>query len=260
MPEPQIHPSAVVSDSAKLGEGVIVGPGAVVEGNVEIGAGTRLGPCAIVREYCRIGSHNTIDAHAVIGGLAQHTGYDGSETWVVIGDDNVFREYVTINRAYIADAETRVGSNCYFMTASHVGHDTIVGDNVVLTNNATLAGHVEVGRNVIMGGMSAAHQFTRIGPYCMVAGYAPLRKDALPYSTIGGTPVRHYKLNSVGLKRNGIDGDRYKALEQAWRRLRKGDTDLADLPQTEEIEYLRAWLSVKTKFGRYGFVTGRRRG
>ncbi len=94
----------------------------------------------------------------------------------------------------------------------------------------------------------------------MVAGYAPLRKDALPYSMIGGTPVRHYKLNSVGLKRNGIDGDRYKALEKAWRSLRKGDKALDDLPQTEEIEYLRDWLSVKTKFGHYGFVTGRRRG
>ena len=260
MSEAQIHPSAVVSADARLGAGVDVGPGAVIEGNVEIGDGTRLGPYAVIREFTRIGRDNTIDAHAVIGGLAQHTGYDGSETWVVIGDNNVFREYVTINRPYEPGAETRVGSNCFFMACAHVGHDTIVGDNVILTNNATLAGHVEVGRNVVMGGMAAAHQFTRIGPFCMVAGFIPLRKDALPSSTIGGTPVRHFKLNSLGLKRNGIDGDRYKALEKAWRRLRSGSKDLSDLPQTEEVTYLSDWLSVKTRYGHYGFVTSRRRG
>lgn len=254
-----VHPSAVVSKDASVGEGVEIGPGAIVEGSVEIGAGTKIGPYAVIREYTRIGKGNTIDAHAVIGGKAQHTGYDGSETWVVIGDNNVMREYVTINRAYLPGAETRIGSNCFFMTQAHVGHDSIVGDNVVLTNNATLAGHVEVGRNVVMGGMAAAHQFTRIGPFCMVAGFIPLRKDVLPYTLIGGTPVRHYRLNAVGLRRNGVTGDRYKALERAFRALRNGDESLEGIPETEEVAFLRDWLSVKTKYGHYGFVTGRSR-
>ena len=144
------------------------------------------------------------------------------------------------------------------MTQAHVGHDSIVGDHVVLTNNATLAGHVEVANNVVMGGMAAAHQFTRIGPYCMVAGFIPLRKDALPYSLIGGTPVRHYRLNSIGLRRSGVTGDRYKALEAAFRRLRDGERDLDGLPDTEEVTYLREWLGVKTKYGFYGFASGKK--
>jgi len=254
-----IHATAIVSADARLDDSVTVGPGAVIEGNVEIGAGTAIGPYAIIRSFTRIGENNRIDAHTVIGGEAQHTGYDGSETWVVIGNDNVMREYVTINRAYLPGAETRIGSSCFFMTQAHVGHDSIVGDHVILTNNATLAGHVEVGRNVIMGGMAAAHQFTRIGPYCMVAGYTPLRKDALPFSMIGGEPVRHYRLNSIGLKRNGITGERYGALEQAFRALRRGDRSLDAIPGTEDVKFLKDWLAVKTRYGHYGFVTGKKR-
>ena len=257
MTDSLIHPTAIISRDAELDPSVEVGPGVVIEGHVTVSAGTRIGPYAVIRQFSRIGEGNLIDAHAVIGGDAQHTGYDGSETWVLIGDNNVFREYVTINRAYEPGAATRVGSNCFFMTGAHVGHDTTVADNVILTNNATLAGHVDVGRNVVLGGMSAAHQFTRIGPSCMVAGYAPLRKDALPYTVIGGTPVRHYRLNTIGLKRNGITGDRYRALEKAFRALRSGDRSLEGLPETEEIAFLRDWLAVKTKYGTYGFLTGR---
>ena len=256
MAESLIHETAIVSEDAEIDPSVRIGPGAVVEGDVQIGAGTAIGPYAIIRRFTRIGEGNRIDANAVIGGEPQHTAFDGSETWVQIGDNNVLREYVTINRAYEPGAETRVGSNCYFMTCAHVGHDCIVGDNVTLTNNATLGGHVEVGDNVVMGGMSAAHQFTRIGPFCMVAAFTPMRKDALPFTMLGGTPVRHYRLNSIGLKRNGVRGDRYRALETAYRMLRDGDRTLDGVPDTEEVRYLQDWLSVKTKYGHYGFVTG----
>lgn len=259
MADTDIHPRAIVSTDARIGEGVHIGPGAVIEGSVEIGAGTTIGAYAVIREFCRIGRNNRIGEHSVIGGEAQHTAFDGSETWVTIGNDNVMREYVTINRAFYPDGETKIGNHCFFMTQAHVGHDSIVGDHVVLTNNATLAGHVEVANNVVMGGMAAAHQFTRIGPYCMVAGFIPLRKDALPYSLIGGTPVRHYRLNSIGLRRSGVTGARYKALESAFRRLREGDRDLDGLPDTEEVTYLREWLEVKTKYGFYGFASGKNR-
>lgn len=252
------HPTAIVSSDATIDPTVSIGPGAVVEGNVEIGAGTRIGPYAVIREFTRIGANNRIDAHVVIGGEPQHTAWDGSETCVVIGDNNVMREFVTINRGFEPNGVTQIGSDCFFMTSSHVGHDCKVGDRVVLTNNATLAGHVEVGRNVVMGGMAATHQFTRIGAYAMVAGFVPLRKDTLPYMMIGGTPVRHYRLNAIGLKRNGVTGERYRALEQAIRALRKGDRSLGEAPDTEEVRHLRAWLSVKTKFGHYGFVGGGR--
>ena len=249
-----IHPTAVVSTDATLDPSVLVGPGAIIEGDVHIGAGTSIGPYAIIRRFSRIGADNEIHAHAVIGGEPQHTAYDGSETWVVIGDGNVIREFVTIHRAYEPGAETRVGSNCFLMTSAHVGHDSIVGDHVILTNNVALGGHTEVGNNVVMGGMAASHQFTRIGAYCMVAGFAPLRKDALPFTMIGGTPVRHYRLNAVGLRRNGITGDRYRALEAAFRALRDGDRSLAGVPDTDEVAFLRHWLSVKSKYGHYGFT------
>lgn len=254
-----IHPTAVISSDAALEPGVRVGPGAVIEGNVRIGADTVIGPYAIVHSHTRIGTNNTIGAHAVIGGDPQHTGYDGSDTFVEIGDANVLREFVTVNRAYEPGATTRIGSGCFLLIGAHVGHDVIVGDNVTLTNNVLLGGHVEVGNNVVMGGASAAHQFTRIGPYCMVAGYSPLKKDALPFTLIGGSPVRHYRLNTVGLRRSGVTGDRYRALERAFDSLRTGDRSLEGVENTEEVEYLRQWLSGPTKFGHYGFVTGKRR-
>ena len=161
MSEPSIHESAIVSTDAEIHPTVEIGPGSVIEGNVTIGAGTRIGPHVVIREFTRIGEHNEIDAHAVIGGKPQHLRWDGEETWVEIGDHNVMREYVTVNRGFEPQGVTRVGSNCFFMTCAHVGHDCKVGDNVTLTNNATLAGHVEVGRNAVFGGMAATHQFTR---------------------------------------------------------------------------------------------------
>ena len=249
-----VHPTAVVTEGATLGADVCIGPGAVIESDAHVGAGTTIGPYAIIRQFTRIGKNNRVDAHAVIGGEPQHADYDGSETWVTIGDNNVLREFVTVNRAYEPGAETRIGSNCFLMTAAHVGHDCVVGDNVIMTNNATLGGHVEVGDNAVMGGLAAAHQFTRIGRFCMVAGYTPLRKDALPYTVIGGNPIRHYRLNSIGLRRNGVTGERYRALEAAFRALRDGNRTLDGLRETEEVRYLREWLAVKSKYGCYGFL------
>ena len=254
MAQPSIHETAVVSQYADIDATVRIGPGAVIEGDVSIGAGTTIGPYAIIRQYTRIGENNDIHAHAVIGGEPQHAGFDGSESWVRLGDGNVVREYVTINRAFEPGATTRVGSNGYFLAGSHIGHDCRVGDNVTLTNNTCLGGHVEVGDNVVMGGTSAAHQFTRLGPFCMVAAYTPLRKDVLPFTMIGGTPVRHYRLNAIGLKRNGIEGDRYRALEAAFRALRRGDKLLDGVAETEEVAYLRDWLAADSRYGHYGFV------
>lgn len=260
MSESVVHETAIVSRDAAVDPTARIGPGAIIEGAVEIGAGTTIGPYAIIRRNTRIGENNFIDAHSVIGGDAQHAGYDGSETWAVIGDNNVMREGVTISRAFERGAETRIGSNCFFMTGAHVGHDCIVGDHVTLTNDVVLAGHVEVGHHVVMGGKAGAHQFCRVGPYCMVAGYVPLRKDALPFTIIGGTPVRHVRLNSIGLKRNGIGGERYRALEAAFRALRKGNKSLEGVPETEDVAFLRDWLAVKTKYGHYGFISGARKG
>ena len=142
---PMIHQTAVVSENTVIAPDVSVGPYAIIEDDVKIGAGSVIGPHVLIRRYSRIGENNTIDAGAVIGGLPQHTGFDGAETWVVIGDGNTLREGVTINRAYEAGGVTTVGSSCYLMTGAHVGHDCRVGDNVILTNGVVLGGHVTVG-------------------------------------------------------------------------------------------------------------------
>ena len=252
---PRTHPTAVISTNANLAADVVVGPYAVIEDLVEIGEGTTIGPHAVIHSFVRMGKQNRIHGHAIIGDQPQLVDFDGSETWVNIGDGNVFREGVTIHRSIYPGKSTRVGSNCYFMTYSHVGHDCIVGDGVMLTNNVMLGGHVTVGERAIFGGNAGAHQFVRVGPYCMVAAYVPLRKDALPYSMIGGSPIRHYRLNVVGLRRSGVQGKRYRALEQAFRTLRSGSQDLSELPETEETKFLQNWLHEESKRGIYGFAS-----
>lgn len=252
-----IHPTATVSPNAELDPTAVVGPGAVIEADVSIGPNTEIGPHAIIRQYTTIGAGNRIDAHVVIGGVPQHLAWEGGKSSVVIGDNNTFRECSTVHRAFVEDAETRIGSNCLFMAYAHVGHDCIIADNVILTNLTQLGGHVEIGNNAVMGGFSGAHQFTRVGAFCMVAGQAGLRKDALPYSMIGGSPVRHYRLNRLGLRRSGITGDRYRAIEAAFRAIRAGDREFADIESTPEIEFLREWLATKSKYGVYGFIDRR---
>jgi UDP-N-acetylglucosamine acyltransferase len=249
-----VHPTAVVSDNAEIDPSVVIGPFAVVEDNAQVAAGTTIGPHAIIREFCRIGRNNTIDAHAVIGGHPQHTKFDGSETWVEIGDNNVIREGVTIHRAFEPGAVTRIGSDCFLMCYAHVGHDSVVGDKVTLSNNIVLGGHVVVEDSVVMGGCAGAHQFLRIGAYAMVGGYVPLRKDVLPYSMVGGEPVRHYRLNTIGLRRGGFDKERYRAVEAAFRALRAGNRELTGIPDTDDVSHLREWLSAKSKYGVYGFA------
>ena len=250
---PAIHPTAVVAADAVIADDVEIGPFAVVEGDVEIGAGSVLGPHVVVRRYSRLGRDNYLDTGVVVGGLPQHLAFDGGETWVEIGDNNVMREGFTVNRGFEPGGKTVIGSNCFFMTRSHVGHDCRVGDNVIMTNGSDLGGHVTVGRNAVFGGHAAAHQFLHIGAFAMIAAFIPLRKDVLPFMTIGGDPVRHYRLNSVGLRRNGISGDRYRALESAFRALRKGDRALGGVVETDEVRMLRDAVENPSRFGCYGF-------
>ena len=153
----------------------------------------------------------------------------------------------------IVDPTVR-GVHSHLMAYAHVAHGAQVGDGVTLTNNVLLGGHVEIGERAVVGGNAGVHQFTRIGAYAMVAGYIAVRKDVLPFSLLGGQPVRHYRLNTVGLRRNGITGKRYRALEMAWRSLRRGSRDLSDVPQIPEVQYLKKWLVEKSRRGIYGFI------
>lgn len=253
MPETLIHPSAFVAPTAILGRGVRVGPFAVIEDHVEIGDECVLDAHAVVRSFVRMGARNRIHAHAVLGGEPQDVSFGGEETRVEIGDDNVLREAVTIHRATRLEHPTRIGSGCMLMVNAHVAHDCQLGDNVMMTNDVNFAGHVQAGNNVIVGGGTQVHQFVRIGQYAMVSGSTGLSRDALPFTMLFGILARHVRLNTIGLRRAGIKGERYRALETAFRALRDGGP-LDDLPDTEEVRHLRDWLGQPSKRGLSAFV------
>jgi UDP-N-acetylglucosamine acyltransferase len=254
MANPKIHPTAIVASGAKLGADIEIGPYAVIEDEVEIGSGSVIGPHTVIHSHTRIGARNRIHAHAVLGDTPQHLAFKPADrTFLEIGDDNIIREAVTVHRAYHAGAVTRIGSHCFLMAGCHVGHDSVIGNHVIITNGALLGGHVTVGDRTVLGGNVGVHQFVRIGPYVMVGAHTMIRKDVLPYSMLAGEPARHYRLNSIGLRRNGIGGDKYKALEQAFRRLRAGE-EPGEMAETDEIRFLRDWLQQPSKRGLSGFV------
>jgi UDP-N-acetylglucosamine acyltransferase len=256
MTEHQRHPTAIIASGAELADDVEVGPYAVIEDQVSIGAGSSIGPHAVIHSHARIGARNRVHAHAVIADTPQDYAYSGEETWVEIGDDNIFRECVTVHRSTDVDLPTRVGSRCFLMAYCHVAHGCQVGDGVIMTTYAGLAGHVEVGAGAIIGGGAAIHQFCRIGTGAMVGGLAGVRKDILPYTMAEGVPALHYRLNSVGLKRAGVNGPRYRVLEQAFRALRaRSKPDLDE--ETPELQLLKEWLEAKSKRGVAGFFRPR---
>jgi len=250
----KIHPTAFVAATAILGKNVSLGPFAVIEDHVEIGAGCELGAHAVVQSYVKMGEGNILHPHAVLGGLPQDTSFKAETvSWLEIGDNNVFREGFTAHRASSENAVTIIGSHCFFMNNSHVAHDCIVGNKTIFANNVAIGGFVEVGNNVFIGGATVVHQFCRIGAYAIVQGALGISKDVIPYMLIGGTPVKHYRLNSVGLRRAGIKGDRYKVLSSAFRRL-KNKESLDALDETEELIYLQQWLEAESKRGSHGFI------
>jgi UDP-N-acetylglucosamine acyltransferase len=250
----QIHPTAYIGPDVTLGDGIVVGPFAVIESGAVLGDRCQIGAHAVVHGHVRMGSGNILHPHAVLGGLPQDTGFKAETvTWLTIGDNNVFREGFTAHRATKENGETRIGSSCYFMNNSHVAHDCTVGDKTIFANNVAIGGHVEVGNNVFMGGAVVAHQFCRIGSYAIVQGTTGLNMDVIPFMLVGGRPARHYRLNTVGLKRAGITGERYNVLSAAFRLLRNKKS-LDDLEETEELKFLKNWLAVKSKRGLHGFI------
>lgn len=200
-----IHPSAIVSPEARIAEGVEIGPFAVIGPRVIIGKGTKIGAHSVIDGWTEIGEDNQIFSMAAIGGIPQDLKYRGEETWLRIGNGNIIREFTTLQPGTVTGVgETVIGNNNLFMAYCHVAHDCIVGNRVIMANGATLAGHVVVQDFVILGGLSAVHQFTRIGESAMLAGGALAGQDVLPYSVVSGNRARSAGLNLVGLKRRGF--------------------------------------------------------
>ena len=248
-----IHSTAVVSSNAKIAEHVKIGPYTIVEENVVIGEGTTVGAHSVLHSYTRIGNNNCIHDHVVLGGLPQDISFSGEETWLEIGNGNVIREFCSIHRSTNLERPTHVGNGCYIMCNSHVGHDCQVGDEIIITAYAGISGHVEIGDRAVIGGNVGIHQFCRIGSLAMVGAYTPVGKDVLPFSMLGRDPVAHYKLNVVGLRRAGIKGDRYRALEKGMQLVRAGKEDQI-IAETQELKLLLQWLAAPSKRGIYKFA------
>lgn len=249
-----IHPTAYIAPGAQLGADVHVGPFAVIENHVEIGAHCRIGAHAVIMPYVKMGAGNSVHAHVVLGDLPQDIHFKASTiSWLIIGDHNVFREGFTAHRASLAEAETRIGSGCFFMNHSHVAHDCSIGDHTIFANNVAIGGFVGVGHNVFMGGNVVAHQFCRIGSFAIVQGTTGLNKDVIPFTLIGGRPAQHYRLNTVGLRRAGITGHAYQVLSKAFRFLRTKQA-LDELEETKELLQLKQWLAEPSKRGIHNFI------
>lgn len=251
---PRLHPTADVSADVQFGEGVVVGPFAIIEGDVHIGDRCIIDGHAVVRSGVRMGADNRLHPHAVVGGLPQDVSFDASTcSGVELGEGNVIREGVTINRATQAGSSTRIGSRCYFMNNSHVAHDCTVADECVFASGATIGGFVSVAEKAFLSGGVMVHQFCRIGAIAIISGLTGIRKDIIPYTVAAGDPARHYRLNIVGLRRAGVRGPRFRALSEAFLRLRTR-AGLEHLPSTPEVDHLRSWLTAQSKRGITGFA------
>jgi len=236
-----IHPTAIVDPGAELAAGVSVGPYAVIGRGVEIGAGTTVGAHTVVKGQTKIGRDNRIFQFASIGEDPQDKKYGGEPTKLEIGDRNTFREFCTINRGTAqGGGVTRIGNGNWIMAYVHIAHDCLVGNDVIFSNNTTLAGHVSVDDHVICSGFSAIHQFCRLGAHSFLGGFAAVTRDVPPYIMVAGQPTAPHGINSEGLKRRGFSADQLRNLKDAYRilyreqlQLTEARTRLATLAQTQ---------------------------
>ncbi|WP_444678527.1 acyl-ACP--UDP-N-acetylglucosamine O-acyltransferase [Halomonas sp. E19] len=213
-----IHSTAIVDPSARLAEDVEVGPFSVIGPDVEIGPGSRIGPHVVIKGPTVLGARTRIFQFASVGEDCQDKKYAGEPTRLIMGDDNVIREGVTLHRGTAQDrGETVIGSRNLFMAYCHVGHDCLIGSDCVFANQVTLAGHVTIGNFVILGGLSAIHQFCHVGAHAMAGGGSIITKDTPAYVLINGNPAAAHGLNLVGLKRRGFSAEAIKALGDAYR-------------------------------------------
>lgn len=213
-----IHPTAIVHPKAQVAADVSIGPYCVVGEHVTIGKGTRLLSHVTVDGWTEIGERNELHAFASVGGPPQHLGYKGEPTKVVIGNDNILREYVTVNRATVSGGGvTSLGDHNFLMAYVHLAHDCRLGNHLIVANSANFAGHITVGDHAIIGGLTGIHQFVRVGAYSMVGGCCAVGQDVPPFTrAAGGYRARLYGLNSIGLKRQQFSSERIGALKKAF--------------------------------------------
>jgi UDP-N-acetylglucosamine acyltransferase len=239
-----IDARAVVSPEAQLAADVTVGPFCVIGPQVRIGARCVIGPHAVLHGPTTLGTDNRVHAFASLGDAPQDKKYAGEPTRLEIADRNVFRESCTVNRGTVGGhGVTRIGSDNLFMAFSHVAHDCIIGNNTVFANCASLAGHVEVGDWVILGGLTAVHQFAKIGAHAFLGGGSILSRDVPPYVMVAGNPAVPHSINAEGLKRRGFSEEQIRNIRDAYRILYRSELKLAEaLAQLEPLAQQHAEL------------------
>lgn len=232
-----IHPTAIIEPGAKIGKNVKIGPYCIVEKTVTLGDDIVLVSHVCVAGHTTIGARTEIYPFASIGHRPQDLKYNGENSTLEIGTDNMIREYVTIQPGTNGGGMiTKVGNHCLFMATSHVAHDCTVGDHVILANNATLAGHVTVADYVIIGGLSAVHQFVRIGAHAMIGGMSGVEQDVIPYGVVVGERARLSGLNLIGLKRRGFSAAEINGLRHAYHEIFNDTAEGVPLTLMERVQ------------------------
>lgn len=242
-----IHPTAIIADSAVIGEGAKIGPYVVIGEEASIGEETVIGSHSVIGEYTTLGSGCQIHPHTVIGGPPQDMHFKGEKTFLIIGDNNIIREYTTLNRGtFDGTGETIIGNNNYFMAYSHVAHDCRIGNHTIFANCATLAGHITIEDHVIIGGLTPLHQFTRVGKYAIIGGSSAVSKDIVPFALASGDRAKIYGINKVGLKRHGFTKETLSDLKHAFKIIFNSDLNTShalekvaqEIQGCEEVDYL----------------------
>jgi UDP-N-acetylglucosamine acyltransferase len=247
---PQIHSLSYVHEDAELAEDVTIGPFCNVESGVRIGAGCKLDSHVTVKTGTSIGERNFFGQGSVIGGDPQDRKYAGEPTFLQIGNENVFREYVTVHRATGEGGVTRVGNGCFLMAYCHLGHNVTLHDHVTMANNVGVSGHVTIEDHVTIGGMVGIHQYVRIGKVAMVSGFGKVVRDVPPFMLLDSLQEQVADINAVGLRRYGVSQESRLALHKAGKLLFKSQLGLSnaleavrrEVAMTEEVEYLIRFL------------------
>ncbi|MCB9978725.1 MAG: acyl-ACP--UDP-N-acetylglucosamine O-acyltransferase [Rhodospirillales bacterium] len=252
-----VHPSAIVSPKARIGAGVAIGPFCVVGDDVTLGDGVVLKSHVVIDGHTTIGAGTVVYPFAALGGAPQDLKYAGEPSELLIGQNNVIREYVTMNPGTAGGGmKTIVGDNGLYMVGVHVAHDCRVGDHVIMANNATLAGHVHVGDYAVLGGLSAVHQFVRIGAHAIIGGMSGVENDVIPFGRVKGERAHLAGLNLTGLERRGFSKPQIKTLQRAFNELfgeegtfdQRLETVATDFPEDEIVMQIVAFARGKDRF------------
>jgi UDP-N-acetylglucosamine acyltransferase len=255
MSDVPIHPTAIIDPRAELGAGTTVGPYCVIGPDVVLGQNCWLQHHVTLCGPTNAGARNKFYAYCSIGQQTQDLKYRGEPTYLEIGDENTFREFVTVNRSTTGEGKTRIGNSGNFLAYSHIGHDCNVGDRVVFSNNGTLAGHVQVGDHAVMGGLTAVHQFCRIGRFAITGGCSKIVQDVPPFMIADGNPAEIRGVNLIGLERKNYPSERVKLIKEAFRLIYRSkynrrqaiEAMRKELPETEEITEIIQFLETSER-------------